>query len=464
MSHNITVQGGTSVRLLTEGKFCDQDIIVTAEGGESIPDGFIKPEGTISIINNGTYDVTQYASANVNVASNNSGIDTSDATASASDILSGKTAYAKGTKVTGNIPTKTASNLTASGATVTVPVGYYATQATKSVATATQATPSITVSNAGLITASATQTAGYVSAGTKNSTKQLDTQGATSITPTKSSQTAVASGKYTTGDITVEAIPSEYIIPSGTLDISNNGEHTVTDYEKVSVAVNPSLQSKSVSPSTSEQTVTADSGYDGLSQVTVDAMPTVAQATPTVTFYTTGKIEAKCTQETGYVTGGTLTATKQMTTQAAKTVTPTTSDQTAVAKHRFTTGDVTVKGDANLIPDNIKSGVSIFGVAGSFEGGSSLPTCTLSFTGSYASGRIMYTALNDDGTTSYKNETVSYGTNIKCLVGTVFYYTSNGQKLTLTNVGTIYQLGPTSGIFYVNASSGGTAIVDVSTY
>ena len=33
MSHNITVQGGTTVRLPTAGKYCDRDIIVTAEGG-----------------------------------------------------------------------------------------------------------------------------------------------------------------------------------------------------------------------------------------------------------------------------------------------------------------------------------------------------------------------------------------------------------------------------------------------
>ena len=31
--HSITVQGGSSVRLLTAGKYCDRDILVTAEGG-----------------------------------------------------------------------------------------------------------------------------------------------------------------------------------------------------------------------------------------------------------------------------------------------------------------------------------------------------------------------------------------------------------------------------------------------
>lgn len=33
MSFNITVEGGTSVRLPTAGKYCDRDIVVTAEGG-----------------------------------------------------------------------------------------------------------------------------------------------------------------------------------------------------------------------------------------------------------------------------------------------------------------------------------------------------------------------------------------------------------------------------------------------
>lgn len=33
MSYNITIEGGTSVRLCTAGKYCDRDIIVTAEGG-----------------------------------------------------------------------------------------------------------------------------------------------------------------------------------------------------------------------------------------------------------------------------------------------------------------------------------------------------------------------------------------------------------------------------------------------
>ena len=102
------------------------------------------------------------------------------------------------------IPRNDSTDLTASGATVTVPAGHYLTSATKSVATATQATPSISVnSSTGLITATATQTAGYVANGTKNSTYQLPFQAAKTVTPSTTSQTAVSSGYYTGGNVTV---------------------------------------------------------------------------------------------------------------------------------------------------------------------------------------------------------------------------------------------------------------------
>ncbi len=133
MSHNITVEGGTSVRLTTAGKYCDRDIIITATGSnvapedldsvlteqealidelktvlqgkanggaeevilqsktitpsesaqevtadegytalekvtvEAIPSEYIIPSGTKTITENGTHDVTAYASVNVNV-------------------------------------------------------------------------------------------------------------------------------------------------------------------------------------------------------------------------------------------------------------------------------------------------------------------------------------------------------------------------------------------------------------
>lgn len=123
---------------------------------------------------------------------------------SAADLLSDKQLIdQEGNIVTGTIATKTSSNITASGATVTIPAGYYASQTTKSVTTATQATPSISVNSSGLITASATQTAGYVSVGTKSATKQLTTQAAQTITPGITDKT-IASGRYLIGTQTIK--------------------------------------------------------------------------------------------------------------------------------------------------------------------------------------------------------------------------------------------------------------------
>lgn len=158
----------------------------------------ITPSGTFQVTTNGLYDITNNAYVDVNVP--NTGLDTSDADATASTILAPYTAYADGVKVTGNIPTKTSSNVTASGKTVTIPAGYYAKQVTKSVSTATQATPEISVRGDGLITASSTQSAGYVTAGTRTSTKQLPVVGTNGYTPTTTQQKILDTGTYLVGD------------------------------------------------------------------------------------------------------------------------------------------------------------------------------------------------------------------------------------------------------------------------
>ncbi len=59
------------------------------------------------------------------------------------------------------------------------------------------------------------------------------------------------------------------------------------------------LQSKTVSPSTSQQTVSADSGYDGLSSVIVNAMPTGSAKVPNKTY--TPSITISVDDETGEI-------------------------------------------------------------------------------------------------------------------------------------------------------------------
>ncbi len=89
-----------------------------------------------------------------------------------------------------------------------------------------QATPSLTLNAAtGVVTAEATQAAGLVAAGTKKATMQLATQAAKTVTPSAAQQTAVASGKYTTGDVVVAAVPTE----AKTVELSMpSGDQTVS--------------------------------------------------------------------------------------------------------------------------------------------------------------------------------------------------------------------------------------------
>ena len=147
--------------------------------------------------------------------------DTSDATLdSGAKMLSGNTAYANGTKYTGSIATKTGSDLSASGDTVTVPAGYYASQATKAVSAGSATAPStISASSASVSTGTNTITlsksvsvtpsvsAGYVSSGTAGNssvslTASVTTKAAATITPGTSNQT-IASGTYLTGTQTI---------------------------------------------------------------------------------------------------------------------------------------------------------------------------------------------------------------------------------------------------------------------
>lgn len=131
-------------------------------------------------------------------------IDTSGVTVTPDKLAEGYTALdASGALITGNIPSKSSSNLTASGATVTAPAGYYPTAATKTIdsGSTTQNAPTIN-SSTGLVTATATVTAGYQGASTKSNTLQLTTQAAQTITPGTINQT-IAAGKYLTGAQTI---------------------------------------------------------------------------------------------------------------------------------------------------------------------------------------------------------------------------------------------------------------------
>lgn len=145
----------------------------------------------------------------------------------------------------------------------------------------TQATPAITVDAAGKITASATQTAGVVAAGTKSATKQLTVQAAKTVIPSASAQTAVAKGVFTTGIVTVAAVYAVISVtyPSGSTCTCTNGSTTLTAKDTTGKAL-------FAIPSTGTWTVKAVKGSKSKSKaVSITAKGQVATVTLTYELY-----------------------------------------------------------------------------------------------------------------------------------------------------------------------------------
>ena len=129
------------------------------------------------------------------------------------------------------------------------------------------------------------------------------------------------------------------------------------------------------STQTSNGSVTIPAGYhNGSGKVTVNVSTSTATGaldTPSISFdKKLGRFTATSKVKTsGYIsTSDTTTKSYTITRYLGGEYTPTKESKTVSLNEKYCTGDVVIKGDNNLIPGNIKNGISIFGVAGSYTG------------------------------------------------------------------------------------------------
>ena len=200
----------------------------------------ITPTGTINITTNGTHNVTNYAYASVSVAggavNNQNKSFTPDETGAVLSADAGYTglgtvtiAGISSTYVGTGVARKSAADLGASGSVVTVPVGYYSSQVTKSISGGSAFPPAVTItknptisinSATGVVTATyagsssitPTVTAGYISQGTAGtvstsgtSTFQLASKAAATYYTSTADQT-ITSNQWLVGVQTIKSV------------------------------------------------------------------------------------------------------------------------------------------------------------------------------------------------------------------------------------------------------------------
>ena len=281
------------------------------------------------------------------------GGDTSDATATAADILQGKTAYGADGKITGTIPSVEGKQIVPKAAGQIAVAGNVYTTGARIIPKEDNFIPANIRKDVSIW--------GVVGTLDQGSTPAPDPN----LIPANVKAGVTIDG--VTGTFTNDAtITADYIL---------DGFSGYANGEKITGNI-PSKDAATYTPGTADQYISAEQYLSGAQKISGDAnlvSGNIAQGKEIFGVTGTFTSDANATAESmqlgvsAYVKGQRVVGTAPV--QAAKTVTPTTTEQTAVASGSFTSGEVKVAGDANLVAENIKEGVSIFGVTGTLAGG-----------------------------------------------------------------------------------------------
>ena len=239
--------------------------------------------------------------------------------------------------------------------------------------------------------------------------------------------------------------------PTATKPITANGEYDVTNFANVAVAVSveaPTLQSKTVTPSTSEQTVTPDSGYDGLSQVTVGAVQVQEKSvTPSTSAQTVtpdaGKYLSKVT--VGAVAGEPVLSALGVS-PTAVTVPAGTSADGIKSYLTAMSGTYTLTGYTGTLTKDLTSAIGSATVSGTMPTPGNTSTMTISYGGKSATVSVTMeeAAPTLTGlTATYTGEAVAAGTTLDQLNEVVKATYSDGTTSAALTKGTDYTLSGT---------------------
>lgn len=239
--------------------------------------------------------------------------------------------------------------------------------------------------------------------------------------------------------------------PTATKPITANGEYDVTNFAKVAVAVSgeaPTLQSKSVTPGTSAQTVTPDSGYDGLSQVTVGAVQVQEKSvTPGTSAQTVtpdaGKYLSKVT--VGAVAGEPVLSALGVSPTAVTVPAGTAADG---IKSYLTamSGTYTLTGYTGTLTKDLTSAIGSATVSGTMPTPGNTSAMTISYGGKSAIVSVTMEAAAPTLTglsATYTGGTVAAGTTLSQLTEVVKATYSDGTTSAVLTKGTDYTLSGT---------------------
>ena len=242
-----------------------------------------------------------------------------------------------------------------------------------------------------------------------------------------------------------------YIRPTGTKSISANGTAIdVTEYAAVDVAVpssQPSLQAKTnIDPSTSSQTIQADSGYDGLSSVQINAMPSGAvsasatkgsvsnhavSVTPTATVGTAGYLAAGSTNGTAVSVSASELVSGTYTVDSSGT-----KDVTNYASASIAAGSATASATKGTVSNHqVSVTPSVTRTAGWVSAGSANGTAVTVTASELASGNKEITANGTNiDVVGYSTVSVDVSGGSSAHVATLGPATSSSTTLTFTGL------------------------------